>query len=62
MNDSNTLYYVTMNDSGRYNKVWMVKLNDLKNHKCIYTESNELYNVSISTTFNSFKFNICNFE
>ena len=54
-NDSNTLYYTTMNDSGRPNKIWVTKLDDNKNHKCIYTENDELYTVSISTTFNGDK-------
>ena len=51
--DSVTFYYVTMDSTGRYSKVWCTRLDDLKYHKCIYSEKDKVFNVGISTTYDS---------
>ena len=51
--DSNTIYYTTMDRTGRANKVWVTTINDIKKHTCIFTENDDVYNVILSKTGNS---------
>ena len=48
--DSDTLYYVTMDSTGRQNKVWKTSLSNKDKHTCVYTEKDPVYNVGLSKT------------
>ena len=51
-NDSNTLYYTTMDITGRQNKVWVTFLDNKEKHTCVFTEKESVYNVGVSKTSN----------